>query len=94
MSSTSSEQQLEEKGGTRRMSLSPGTGKEGNRRRSSSIISRLEPETIEEQSDQSSLPNLNADWVNNKGKSVPDSKTNPPSGFLQAPPPGSLVGEP
>lgn len=38
-----------------------------NRRRSSSIINHIEPETIDEQSDQSSLPNLNADWVNSKG---------------------------
>lgn len=38
-----------------------------NRRRSSSIINHVQPETIDEQSDQSSLPNLNADWVNNKG---------------------------
>jgi len=44
----------------------PGASKE-RRRRSSSIIGHLEPETIEEQSDQSSLPNLNASWVNNKG---------------------------
>lgn len=40
-----------------------------NRRRSSSIINHVEPETIDEQSDQSSLPNLNADWVNSKGTS-------------------------
>lgn len=39
-----------------------------NRRRSSSIINHIEPETIEEQTDQASLPNLNADWVNNKGE--------------------------
>lgn len=38
-----------------------------NRRRSSSIIAHVEPETVEERSDQSSLPNLNASWVNNKG---------------------------
>jgi hypothetical protein len=37
------------------------------RRRSSSILARLKPESIEEQSDQSSSPNLNASWVNNKG---------------------------
>lgn len=37
------------------------------RRRSSSIISHVEPETIEELSDQKSLPNLNANWVNTKG---------------------------
>ena len=38
-----------------------------HRRRSSSLIAHLEPETIEEQSDQASLPNLNATWVNSKG---------------------------
>ncbi|KAK9264405.1 ORMDL family-domain-containing protein [Lipomyces tetrasporus] len=43
------------------------TSKEERRRRSSSIISHLQPETIEEQSDQAALPNLNANWVNNKG---------------------------
>ncbi|KAG5368046.1 Protein ORM1 [Yarrowia sp. C11] len=37
------------------------------RRRSSSILRHLEPETITEQSDQNALPNLNATWVNNKG---------------------------
>ncbi|KAK9459350.1 ORMDL family-domain-containing protein [Lipomyces oligophaga] len=41
--------------------------REERRRRSSSIISRVEPETIEEQTDQAALPNLNANWVNNKG---------------------------
>lgn len=38
-----------------------------HRRRSSSIIAHLEPESVEERSDQSSLPNLNANWVNAKG---------------------------
>ncbi|ANB12253.1 Orm1p [Sugiyamaella lignohabitans] len=47
-------------------SLSPNPPKD-RRRRSSSIIGHLEPETIEERSDQSSSPNLNASWVNNKG---------------------------
>lgn len=37
------------------------------RRRSSSILSHLEPETVIERSDQTSLPNLNATWVNHKG---------------------------
>ncbi|CAN6633551.1 protein Orm1p [Trichomonascus vanleenenianus] len=48
------------------MSLSPPAPKE-RRRRSSSILAHVEPETIEEQNDQSSLSNLNASWVNNKG---------------------------
>ncbi|ODQ63986.1 Orm1 type endoplasmic reticulum protein [Nadsonia fulvescens var. elongata DSM 6958] len=38
-----------------------------HRRRSSSIITHIEPETIEEQSDQAALPNLNATWVHGKG---------------------------
>lgn len=37
------------------------------RRRSSSILSHVEPESIEELSDQKSIPNLNANWVNSKG---------------------------
>lgn len=38
------------------------------RRRSSSIIGHLEPETVQEQSDQmSSIANLNASWVHFKG---------------------------
>lgn len=41
--------------------------KGGRRRRSSSIIGHLKPESVEEQSDQLSLPNLNATWVNIKG---------------------------
>lgn len=41
--------------------------KEERRRRSSSIISHVQPETIEEQIDQAALPNLNANWVHNKG---------------------------
>ncbi|KAK9467453.1 ORMDL family-domain-containing protein [Lipomyces arxii] len=43
------------------------TNKEERRRRSSSIISHIQPETIEEQIDQGALPNLNANWVHNKG---------------------------
>lgn len=49
------------------LSVTENPSKAPNRRRSSSIINRIEPESIEEQSDQSSLPNLNADWVNSKG---------------------------
>jgi hypothetical protein len=45
------------------------TDKAGRRRRSSSILQVYhEPqEPIEQLSDQSALPNLNADWVNAKG---------------------------
>ncbi|KAG0641231.1 Orm1 type endoplasmic reticulum protein [Choiromyces venosus 120613-1] len=39
----------------------------GRRRRSSSLIYTEPPETIEQQSDQAALPNLNASWVNSKG---------------------------
>lgn len=43
-------------------------GKKGRRRRSSSLIYHEPPETMEQLSDQSALPNLNANWVNAKGK--------------------------
>ncbi|KAI9763744.1 MAG: ORM1-like protein 3 [Geoglossum simile] len=43
--------------------------KTGRRRRSSSLIYTEPPETIEQLSDQSALPNLNAEWVNAKGAS-------------------------
>jgi hypothetical protein len=43
--------------------------KTGRRRRSSSLIYTEPPETIEQLSDQSALPNLNAEWVNAKGRS-------------------------
>ncbi|ODV89633.1 hypothetical protein CANCADRAFT_141442 [Tortispora caseinolytica NRRL Y-17796] len=36
-------------------------------KRSSSLIQHIKEETIEEKSDQQSLPNLNADWVNSRG---------------------------
>lgn len=42
-------------------------GKKGRRRRSSSLLYHEPPESIEHMSDQSALPNLNADWVNAKG---------------------------
>lgn len=42
--------------------------KTGRRRRSSSIIYQEPPESIEHTSDQAALPNLNANWVNAKGK--------------------------
>ena len=41
--------------------------KTGRRRRSSSIIYQEPPETLEQISDQSALPNLNSEWVNAKG---------------------------
>lgn len=43
-------------------------GKKGRRRRSSSLIYHEPPETMEQLSDQSALPNLNANWVNAKGE--------------------------
>ena len=45
-----------------------GDGKQGRRRRSSSLMIYKEPlESPERLSDQSALPNLNADWVHAKG---------------------------
>lgn len=41
--------------------------KSGRRRRSSSIIYQEPPESLEQISDQSALPNLNSQWVNAKG---------------------------
>ena len=43
------------------------SGKTGRRRRSSSIIYQEPPESLEQISDQSALPNLNSEWVNAKG---------------------------
>jgi hypothetical protein len=42
----------------------------GRRRRSSSILQVYQepPEPLEQLSDQAALPNLNANWVNAKGK--------------------------
>ncbi|KAF3078022.1 hypothetical protein TWF569_005479 [Orbilia oligospora] len=48
--------------------LHSGSVSKGRRRRSSSIIYVEPPETIEQLSDQVALPNLNANWVNNKGQ--------------------------
>lgn len=39
------------------------------RRRSSSLMYQEPPESLEQQSDQAVLPNLNAQWVNAKGES-------------------------
>lgn len=43
-------------------------GKKSRRRRSSSLIYQEPLESIEHMSDQSALPNVNADWVNAKGE--------------------------
>ena len=46
-------------------------GKKGSRRRrSSSLLYQEPPESMEHMSDQSALPNLNANWVNAKGTRV------------------------
>lgn len=45
-------------------------GKKGRRRRSSSLIYQEPTESMEHMSDQSALPNLNANWVNAKGMSL------------------------
>ncbi|KAF2468463.1 ORMDL-domain-containing protein [Lindgomyces ingoldianus] len=45
----------------------PFDAKEARRRRSSSLVYTEPPESLEHISDQSALPNLNADWVNAKG---------------------------
>lgn len=41
--------------------------KEARRRRSSSLVYKEPPESLEQLSDQAALPNLNAEWVNAKG---------------------------
>ena len=41
--------------------------KASRRRRSSSLLYQEPPESMEHMSDQSALPNLNANWVNAKG---------------------------
>lgn len=48
------------------MSLEP--MKETRRRRSSSLVYKEPPESLEQLSDQASVPNLNAEWVNAKGE--------------------------
>ena len=50
-------------------------GKRSRRRRSSSLMYQEPPESLEQQSDQAVLPNLNAQWVNAKGMSP---SPNPP----------------
>jgi hypothetical protein len=46
----------------------PMDAKEVRRRRSSSLVYTEPPESLEQLSDQSALPNLNAEWVNAKGE--------------------------
>lgn len=43
-------------------------GKKSRRRRSSSLLYQEPPESLEHMSDQSALPNENANWVNAKGE--------------------------
>lgn len=45
--------------------------KEARRRRSSSLVYKEPPESLEQLSDQAALPNLNAEWVNAKGEPAP-----------------------
>jgi hypothetical protein len=56
-----------------RLNVSSGTmpfdAKEARRRRSSSLVYTEPPESLEQLSDQSALPNLNAEWVHAKGAS-------------------------
>jgi hypothetical protein len=53
----------------RKMSFPPAANKDKvkRRRRSSSLMYQEPPESLEQQSDQAVLPNLNAQWVNAKG---------------------------
>ena len=53
----------------RKMSYPPAANKDKvkRRRRSSSLMYQEPPESLEQQSDQAVLPNLNAQWVNAKG---------------------------
>ncbi|EDO15977.1 hypothetical protein Kpol_499p5 [Vanderwaltozyma polyspora DSM 70294] len=47
--------------------LEPEPVKDHRRKRSSSIISHVEPETFEDENDQQMLPNMNATWVDQRG---------------------------
>ena len=52
--------------------MEDGTKAKGSRRRrSSSLLYQEPPESMEHMSDQSALPNLNANWVNAKGEWTP-----------------------
>jgi hypothetical protein len=64
----------------------PFDAKEARRRRSSSLVYTEPPESLEQLSDQSALPNLNAEWVNAKGECfvslrVGDRLTFPPGAW-------------
>ena len=48
--------------------------KSSRRRRSSSLLYQEPPESMEHMSDQSALPNLNANWVNAKGTLAAESR--------------------
>jgi len=45
--------------------------KNRRRRRSSSLMYQEPPESLEQQSDQATMPNLNSQWVNSKGGCLP-----------------------
>lgn len=53
---------------TRKMSTNTKDKDQRRRRRSSSLMYQEPPESLEQQSDQAILPNLNAQWVNAKGE--------------------------
>ena len=53
--------------------MSLDAAKDARRRRSSSLVYKEPPESLEQLSDQSALPNLNAEWVNAKGEPTPTS---------------------
>ena len=52
----------------RKLNSIAGKEREKRRRRSSSLMYHEPPESLEQQSDQAVLPNLNAQWVNAKGE--------------------------
>ena len=53
----------------RKMNSHTNSKEKRRRRRSSSLMYQEPPESLEQQSDQAVLPNLNAQWVNAKGRS-------------------------
>lgn len=52
----------------RKMSFHTNSKDKRRRRRSSSLMYHEPPESLEQQSDQAVLPNLNSQWVNAKGE--------------------------
>ena len=52
----------------RKLSMAQSDKDKQRRRRSSSLMYQEPPESLEQMSDQAVLPNLNAQWVNAKGK--------------------------